>query len=266
MILINALKVAVLGGTGFVGQNMIKAGLKRDAEIVSLSRRGTPSLSESESESESSISSSNGSVKYLKCDCINTDSLNTIIKNEGPFDAYIHCVGLLLDTESGLSQFNKLASGSGSEPDSSSSTYDNVTRKTAFNIIESIESNNNNNNNIPFVFVSAAEAGWTIPTPIDWLERYLIAKRAVENKLINESKNIREIILRPSLIWTWERPQALASVIPFYIGNSIGLPFIDKPVLVEDLSESAWNAIEINDEQGIFRYMDMERLVIKEKC
>jgi uncharacterized protein YbjT (DUF2867 family) len=168
-------------------------------------------------------------------------------------------VGCLLDTESGLGNLNKFASGSGSEP-GSSSTYDRVTRLTAFNAIKLAEESEATK---AFVFVSAAEAGWDFKAPVSWLERYLIAKRAVEARL--KESSLREIIVRPSLIWTWERPQALASVIPFYIGNAIGLPFVDKPVLVEDLVGAAYAALCDDSESGIFRYMGMERLADKAK-
>lgn len=88
---------------------------------------------------------------------------------------------------------------------------------------------------LPFVFVSAAEAGWTFTAPVPFLERYLIAKRAVEAELLGTSgaeaspdSLLRGVVLRPSLIWTWERPQALLSVLPFYIANSLGLSFVDR--------------------------------------
>eukprot|EP00798_Chlamydomonas_sp_ICE-L_P015492 gene15492-21576_t len=51
-------------------------------------------------------------------------------------------------------------------------------------------------------------------------------------------------ILRPSLIWTWERPQALPSVIPFYVASKIGIPFIDEPVLLETLVGAALAALQ----------------------
>lgn len=97
------------------------------------------------------------------------------------------------------------------------------------------------------MFVSAAEAGWTFQAPVPFLEKYLTAKRAVENKLLafipNNGQNnilgkssyslvvvvssvyvycvgkgLRPVIMRPSLVWTTEKPEALVSVVPFYIG------------------------------------------------
>lgn len=89
----------------------------------------------------------------------------------------------------------------------------------------------------PFAFISAAEAGWTFDnmfqgTPAEWLHRYLVAKRAVEDELmaLAASNSLRPIIVRPSLIWSWENPGALPPVAAFTIASKIGVPFIDEPV------------------------------------
>ena len=59
--------------------------------------------------------------------------------------------------------------------------------------------------------------------------------------------------MRPSLIWTWEKPGALAPVAAFTIGNALGLPFVDKPVMVDLLAAAMLNGIEAS-ESGIFDY------------
>jgi hypothetical protein len=176
-----------------------------------------------------------------------------------------------------------------------------------------------------FIFISAAEAGWTLPAPVDFLERYLSAKRSVEKKLlafsnhtkstidnqkrsnsnnnrssknnnssssdrketnsinssvdsINDDDNrsnsngdqiqnedidetvvkLRPVIFRPSLIWTWKRPTALVSVIPFYIGSRIGLPFVDRPVTVENLVDAMIYSIEDSKVEGIMKFNDID--------
>ena len=191
----------------------------------------------------------------------------------------------MLDQESGLSGLNKLASGSGSSP-APGASYDTITRGTGLAAIEAMRSQSHRrrqgggnepgstgttsaatstgpSTRLPFVFVSAAEAGWTFRSPLPFLERYLEAKRAVEAELLGKQGGIpsstgtqsgsrsgsgsgpsstslsegadggsppllRGTILRPSLIWTWERPQALLSVLPFYIANALGVPFVDR--------------------------------------
>ena len=62
------------------------------------------------------------------------------------------------------------------------------------------------------------------------------------------------------MIWTKTRPQALVSVIPFYIGNAIGIPFVDKPVMLENLVMACMNALEDDNESGIKRFDEIERL------
>lgn len=264
--------VLVLGGTGFVGGNFIKLCNSEGINVVSISRRGQPS--------SDTIGSSNrpgSDVKWIKGDATDINVIKNVIDTSGPFDGCIHCIGLLFDNDSKLSSINKYASGSGSVP-SADSSYDKITRITAFNVIDTIQSSPSSSllpdskGRFPFVFVSAAEAGWTFKAPVSFLERYLIAKRAVESKInhANRVKNddnndgsrskVRGIIMRPSIIWTIEKPLALLSVIPFYIGNRIGLPFVDRPVTVQALCTAALNSMKDSNIEGIQRYQEMEDL------
>jgi len=234
----------VLGGTGFVGRTFIRKARDAGHTIISLSRRG-----KLDNEND------NG-VIWLSGDATSSTCISNIINEYQP-DSCFHCIGLLLDGQSGLASINKYASGSGSIPGEGSS-YDLITRQTCFNAINSMETLYQNNR-IPFVFVSAAEAGWTFKAPIDFLERYLIAKRAVEKK-ITDSNKLKGVILRPSLIWTPDRPQAVVSVLPFFIGYQLGLPFVDKPIRVEQLVDAALMGIEDDRVSGIKRFKEMEEL------
>ena len=199
-------------------------------------------------------------MTWLSGDATSSTCISNIIDEYQPNSCF-HCIGLLLDGESGLASINKYASGSGSIPTAGSS-YDAITRQTAFNAINSMEAlYKSSSERVPFVFVSAAEAGWTFQAPVNFLERYLTAKRAVEKKL-TESSKLRSVILRPSLIWTWERPQAILSVLPFFVGYRLGLPFVDKPIQVDQLVDSALMGIEDDRVSGIKRFMDMESLSI----
>jgi len=91
-------------------------------------------------------------------------------------------------------------SGSGSVPDDASS-YDDITRKTAFNAIAAAEeyAMSNGLESFPFVFTSAAEAGWPDMAggkfveknlAPEWLRRYLVAKRAVESRLMDTNQSV----------------------------------------------------------------------------
>lgn len=133
---------------------------------------------------------------------------------------------------------------------------------SAFAAIDCLSSKAQSENPIPFVFVSAAEAGWTFKSPVAFLEKYLLAKRAVEEKALANT-SLRSVILRPSLIWTWEKPSALASVIPFYLANSIGIPFVDKPVMLTTLVDAALASLKDDSIRGILRFPEMENLAEK---
>ena len=112
---------------------------------------------------------------------------------------------------------SKIVSRSGSVP-GNSSTYDAVTRTTAFNVIDTIDRKKSglggvlSNGRFPLCFVSDADAGWpNVPfgQTMDglspgWWSRYLVAKRSVETRLGESNKRrdlIRSSIYRPSLIW-----------------------------------------------------------------
>jgi nucleoside-diphosphate-sugar epimerase len=251
------LKVLVLGGSGFVGSRFIEKAAGR-FDIVSVSRRGKPK--------DAADDKNSPPCTWLKVDATDKSALSDVFTDYGPFDACFHAIGLLLDQESGLQSLNKFASGSGSVPNPSA-TYDDITRVTSFNAIDlflysglaRIEENNNK----PFVFMSAAEAGWTFPAPIGWLEKYLTAKRAVESKLLGSGDKIRPIIFRPSLIWTWRRPQALVSVLPFYVASLIKVPFVDRPTPLDSLIDASISAIEDQNESGIKRFSDIDVLARK---
>jgi hypothetical protein len=110
-------KLLVLGGTGFVGRELVRRARQKGYTVVSISRRGKLTGETDES------------VTWVSGDASNQKTVQAIIDDFGPFDGCVHAVGLLLDTESGLSALNKFASGSGSTP-TSESTYDKVTRQT----------------------------------------------------------------------------------------------------------------------------------------
>ena len=141
-------RVLVLGGSGFVGSRFIEKAADR-FDIISVSRRGKP-VTYTGSETPC----------WLKVDATDSESLDEVFQSYGPFDACFHSIGLLLDSDSGLKSFNKFASGSGSIP-SDRATYDDVTRVTSFNAIDSFLyrgiSRVEENNNKPFIFISAAE-------------------------------------------------------------------------------------------------------------
>jgi nucleoside-diphosphate-sugar epimerase len=273
-------KLLVLGGTGFLGENVCKKALLEGYQVTSLSRRGLPPPSSS---SSSTTMPDNKKIDYRKGDARQKESIANILQ-EGGYVGVIHCVGLLFDDASGLGSYNRFVSGSGSLPDADS-TYETITRVTAFNAIEAAEdyvqqsrqSGNSVGAPLPFCFTSAAEAGWPdVPggefieqrlVP-DFLRRYLKAKRAVEARLLggpsssssSSTKLLRPIIVRPSLIYSLDRPASYVPVGAFFIGNKIGLPFVDRPVTVQALAAAMIRAIGRDSVKGVLRFKDIDEL------
>eukprot|EP00854_Cymbomonas_tetramitiformis_P003816 gene3815-4769_t len=212
-------KILVLGGTGFVGSKICELAIKEGYEVKLLA-----------------------TVDWRQGDVVEDPSVVARVLEEGGFDAVVHAIGMLL-----ASDLNKVASGSGSVP-SPGSTYDQVTRQTAFAAVSAFaEASTSMPSPPPFVFVSAAEAGWSWKAPVAWLEEYLIAKRAVEAELLDNGAKgaLRPIILRPSLVWTPERAPSIPPVAAFYLGNLLGIPGVDRPVMVDVLAGAALQAISL---------------------
>ena len=169
-------KLLLLGGTGFVGSEILRYATGQGYKVVALSRRGSPP-------SGAAPSIGAGSVEWRAGNAIDPTVVPAILA-EGGFTGVIHAVGMLFEGD-----LNRLASGSGSVP-TPGSTYDDVTRKTALNALAAVTAGAAGAAPAPpFAFVSAAEASWTFDgafegTPLAWLRRYLVAKRAVEDALL----------------------------------------------------------------------------------
>jgi nucleoside-diphosphate-sugar epimerase len=273
-------KVLVLGGTGFLGQTICRRALLEGYSVTSLSRRGLPPVTNDEKTEQRSTSSKAANIDFRKGDARKIDVISSILQ-EGGYVGVVHCIGLLLDDASGLGTYNRFVSGSGSVPDDNSS-YDSITRLTAFNAIDATakfvrDNESTLGDRLPFVFTSAAEAGWPdvvggpqieeLLAP-EWLRRYLAAKRAVESRLLktsNEQKeasqSLRPIIVRPSLIYSLDRPASYVPVGAFFVGNKLGLPFVDRPVTVQSLANAVVKSIsQESTVEGILRYPEIDSL------
>lgn len=250
-------KILVLGGSGFLGGTVARRAILEGYSVTSLSRRGAPE------------EDANEGIDYRTGDARSSGTIGNILK-EGEYKAVVHCIGLLFDGESGIGDLNKFVSGSGSVPDDAS-TYDDITRLTAFNAIEATEAyaKKKGITPMPFVFTSAAEAGWPDMgggTLVEsylapgWLKRYLEAKRTVEARLAENPSLIRAVIFRPSLIFSFDRFASLPPVGAFFVGNKLGLPFVDRPVTVQALSAAVIKSLSSDDVRGVQRYMQIDEL------
>jgi len=254
-------KVVVFGGTGYVGSQVCERLAQRGYQVTAVSRRGE--------NPRPGQSSDLDRVRWVKGDATNKNDVSKFVYEH---DAVVHAVGLLFDVESGLQGLNTVVSGSKSTPDPENSTYDNVTRKTMFHIMEAVENPINRlkkgGTKTPVAFVSCAEAGWPdvrfgdfVEEKLapDWLKKYLAAKRAVETRLRN-SAAIRPLIMRPSLIWSWDKLDVLPVIPTFNIASALGVPFVDKTIRVETLADAIVAGLEDDSVSGVQRYMNMEEL------
>lgn len=245
----SAFKLLVLGGTGFVGREVVRRARQKGMAVVSISRRGKL------------LGETDESVTWVSGDAAEEKTVQAVMRDFGPFGGCVHAVGVLLDAQTGVSTLNRFASGSGSIP-TSDSTYDRVIRQTGITAINCFASSASAETPKPFVFISAAEAGWTFPSPVPFLEKYLVAKRAVEDEIMT-NKALRPVILRPSLVFSWDRPQALPAVIPFYLASTFGIPFVDKPVLLSTVVDAAIGSLSDPVVRGILRDKDMKAVAAK---
>ena len=261
-------RLLVLGGTGFLGQTICRRAVLEGYSVTSLSRRGLPPQTTTKSSASEGVSSTK--IDYRKGDARKMESIENILKEHDNYIGVVHCIGLLFDDASGLGQYNQFVSGSGSEPEKGAD-YDSITRLTAFNAIDAatVYAKSKGLQDLPFVFTSAAEAGWPEVSfgpqlenylAPEWLRRYLKAKREVEAKLLSADAPLRPIIPRPSLIYSMDRPASFLPVGAFFVGNKVGLPFVDRPVTVQSLASAMVRAVSNSETKGILRYPQIDEL------
>ena len=253
-------KLLVIGGNGFVGREVCKYAVQAGFEVTSLSRRGECPLPKDEYLSQVSWNAGSALDKA------------TVNKYVGQADAVVHCIGLLFDVNSGLTGLNNVVSGSRAAVDPDESTYDNITRRSALMIIEAMRAKAAlpalMGKRAPIAFVSCAESGWpdvrfgdrVEASAPEWLQRYLVAKRAVEAALMESTGQLRPVIVRPSLIWNWQKLDVLPIIPVFNIASALGVPFVDKTVRVEDVGRAIVQGLLDDTVSGVQRFGEMEEL------
>ena len=151
------------------------------------------------------------------------------------------------------------------------STYDRITRLTAFNAVDAAADRLRLPfaPRTPFAFVSCAEAGWPdvkwgdvveARAAPEWLRRYLAAKRLVEAKLGEKSDKIRPVIFRPSLIWSWDKLDVLPIIPVFNLASALGVPFVDRTIRVGALADAIVEGVCAGDTEGVQRFAAMDEL------
>ena len=195
-------RLLVCGGSGFLGREVCREAVSRGWAVTSLSRRGV----------NPEPGSTLDGVKWVAGDMSDADLLTKLAAEA---DAFVHSVGLLLDTESGLGGVNFITSGSRSVP-AEGATYDTVMRDSAVALAAAAQSGVTGGAEMPLVYVSAAEVAWcesdggkkleaALP---EFLGRYLSAKREAE-ALLQDTAGLRVVLARPSLMYDWGKLDVL---------------------------------------------------------
>jgi uncharacterized protein YbjT (DUF2867 family) len=92
-------RLLVAGGSGYLGRQVYREAVQRGWSVTSLSRRGeNPSPGTPIDE-----------VKWIKGSAEDAALLKTLAADA---DAFVHTIGLLLDSSSGLARLNFITSGS----------------------------------------------------------------------------------------------------------------------------------------------------------
>jgi len=216
-----ALRLLVAGGSGYLGRQVCREAIQLGYSVTSLSRRGENPLPGTLLDQ----------VEWVKGSASDSALLERLAYDA---DAFVHTIGLLLDAESGLAGLNFLTSGSRSVP-AEGATYDSEMRGTALALLDAAQRTKSGAER-PFVFVSAAEAGWsenTLGSTIEgalrerdfFLPRYLDAKRAVEAALVEgaSAASVRPIIARPSFMWDPSKVDILPLLPVWYAGHALGI-------------------------------------------
>ncbi len=289
--------LVVLGGSGFVGAEVVRYALAKEAlllhgskkflskkegkdefRVIAVSRRGVPS----------SPSAPGGdlidhpSVKWVKADATKPDALESVLRDADVLSGnaslvgVVHTMGVLFDsTTYGAGSLNRFISQSESVPFKDDGTYERINRDTALYAIDAL-SKHDACAGAPFVYLSAAEAMW----PEVWggafiekhfapcfLKRYLAAKRQVEKALRDAAPSgvIRPAVLRPSLIYDTSNTQMLGFAPlwgAFYALNAIGLPFVDRPTSLATVASAAVEMVATPNDSGevaILNYAKMDQ-------
>jgi hypothetical protein len=93
----------------------------------------------------------------------------------------------------------------------------------------------------------------------EFIQRYLKAKRAVEAKLMSSSPTLRPIIVRPSLIYSMDRPSSYVPVGTFTVLKDWDY-LMDRPVTVQSVSAAIVAAMSSDSVQGVLRYKEIDAL------
>ncbi|KAH8548747.1 hypothetical protein BGW37DRAFT_504830 [Umbelopsis sp. PMI_123] len=271
-----ARKILVVGGTGFLGQNVCKQAVWRGWEVISLSRRGLPSATTSNSRGEWK-----SEVQWVAGDSTEPDSYKDILND---VTDVVHTVGMLMENDyKKIVQANSVAdaiNGMGSvfgqllgmkdngnpfKQDSRSKlTYEMMNRDTAISLAKAISQ-------IPsihsYVYISATDLFPCINP------RYITTKREAERYLFSRPE-FRSVVLRPGYMYSDAQPATLPLAGVIEVLNTVTGPcsrdiaslplgtMMTTPALnVDRVAEAVIESIARPNLKGILDVSDMQKLL-----
>ncbi|KAG4304560.1 hypothetical protein PORY_001953 [Pneumocystis oryctolagi] len=251
----------VFGGTGFLGRHICKTAVQKGWVVTLLSRKSKQEYIENNPD----VSEWWKQVNWCKGDLKNENLIKDHMKS---CSAVVYSVGILFETKykqflSGKDNFLSLF-----QPSQEDLSYDMLNRDFAINIAEIASKMNIN---MPFVYLSAADTFPGIP------KRYIESKREAED-YIYSLPNIRPIIIRPSFMYSKERPISIPLAGIIDITSNINelfckkIPFIGaagiKPLKVETVANAVIQSIHNETFKGIADIQHIEKLEeeLKKTC
>lgn len=166
------MKIAVMGGTGYVGRYLLKTGAANGIKMVSVSRKG-----------KSINCPNNPLISYFKGDSMQPDTYKDSIRD---CDAVIHTIGTLID--SSISERRQPG-----QP----GTYEHMNRDTALMVgktLATLAKEQGVKKRMIYISGSANPP---------FITRYLSTKLEAE-KLLNQIEDIGVVSLRPGFIYNYE--------------------------------------------------------------
>ncbi|TIB68867.1 hypothetical protein E3Q18_03641 [Wallemia mellicola] len=211
------MKVAIVGGNGFLGSAITKAAVGRGWEVSSISQSGRPFRTPS-----GHTPKWTDEVKWTSANVFDQNTYADVIKQS---DAVVHTIGILLESDyknGPLDALKGLIAGRENPNPLTGGLYERLNRDAAIRVADVYKNTRTTQEDNPFVYISAADIFRPlIPS------RYISTKREAEEYL-KRLDGIRDISLRPGLMYhPHTRPISTIPATMIDILNKLPKPFIN---------------------------------------
>jgi nucleoside-diphosphate-sugar epimerase len=202
----------VLGGNGFLGKAICRAGLEKGWKVSSLSRSGAPAP----------IPEDLLSVDWKRGSALDEDTLMRSLERSNP-DYVVHTIGTLF--ESGPNQ-----------------TYENLNYGTMKALLQTAQCFHSDI--LPIAYISANSFGSMVKT---FIPKYMETKNKSEELLESATNNdpmIRGLIFRPGILYGWDRPATLPASLGFRLMTLFTGGVFPAPLHVDTLARKVTDSLE----------------------